>query len=261
MEREKINMQKIIVLAAGQGTRMNAELPKVLMPLAGKPMIEYLIQSIIKSGTDNHPIVVVSPDNQDVIKNALKNYNCQYAIQEKQLGTGHALICAKKLISKEASDIICFYGDHPFVRPETIKKLAKSHCGVIIIATNIVSNFNGWKKNFYHWGRILRYNGNIEAIIEFKDATDEVKNIKEVNPGFYCFNRKWLWGNIEKLSNNNVQEEYYLTDLINLAFGQEKKIDSILINSEEAIGINNKEELAVAEKMIADVKCEKVICR
>ncbi|MEA3463625.1 MAG: NTP transferase domain-containing protein [Patescibacteria group bacterium] len=252
-------MKKIIVLAAGQGTRMNAELPKILMPLAGKPMIEYLIQSIIKSGADNQPIVVVSPDNKDVIKNALKNYNCQYAIQKRQLGTGHAMMCAKKYINKEASNIICFYGDHPFVKAETIKRLSKSYCGIITIATTIVSNFNDWKKNFYHWGRILRYKGQIEAIIEFKDATNEVKKIKEVNPGFYCFNRKWLWSNIEKLNNNNAQKEYYLTDLINLAFKQEQAINSILINSEEAIGINNKEELLTAEKIIAEAKHKKII--
>lgn len=243
-------MKKIIVLAAGKGKRMGGELPKVLAPLAGKPMIERLIQAIIKSGVDSRPIIVVSPDNQSIISKALEQYNCRYAIQDRQLGTGHAVNCAKELVGEEASDVICFYGDHPFVKPETIKNLAESRQGIITIATTIVPDFNDWRKNFYHWGRILRYNGRIEAIIEFKDATDEVKNIKEVNPGFYCFNSEWLWQNIKELTNKNAQGEYYLTDLINLAFRQKEKINSISIDPREAVGINTPEELEIAKGLI-----------
>lgn len=243
-------MKKIIVLAAGKGKRMGKELPKVLVPLAGKPMIERLIQAIIKSGVDSRPIIVVSPDNQSIISKALEQYNCRYAIQDRQLGTGHAVNCAKELVGEEASDVICFYGDHPFVKPETIKNLAESRQGIITIATTIVPDFNDWRKNFYHWGRILRYNGRIEAIIEFKDATDEVKNIKEVNPGFYCFNSEWLRQNIKELTNKNAQGEYYLTDLINLAFRQKEKINSISIDPREAVGINTPEELEIAKGLI-----------
>src|SRR3990167_5747619 len=106
-------MKKIIILAAGQGKRMRRELPKVLAKLKGKPMIEYLVKSCIESGVDASPIIVVSPDNKEIIGQSLAEYNCQYAIQAEQLGTGHALACAQSLIDNSVDHIICFYGDHP----------------------------------------------------------------------------------------------------------------------------------------------------
>jgi bifunctional UDP-N-acetylglucosamine pyrophosphorylase/glucosamine-1-phosphate N-acetyltransferase len=243
-------MTKIVILAAGKGKRMKDELPKVLVPLKGKPMIEYLIQSIINSGVDSRPVIVVSPDNKDLIKEELKNYNCKYAVQDKQLGTGHALLCAKDVISEAAENIIVFYGDHPFVKSETIKKLAEIHEGDITMMTTKVEDFQGWRKNFYSWGRIIRENNEIQSIVEFKDAGVKEREVKEVNPGFYCFNKDWLFSNIEKLENNNAQKEYYLTDLIKIASEQNIKINSMLIDAREAIGINSREELEIAEGLI-----------
>ena len=184
-------MTKVVILAAGKGTRMDDELPKVLVPIKNKPMIGYLVESVINSGVDKEPIIVVSPDNHQIIKKALKKYTCQYAIQEEQLGTGHAIACAQKLISDKVDHIISFYGDHPFVKAKTIKNLAASNNGCVCIVTTEVKDFKDWRKNFYYWGRILRYNKKVEAIIEFKDATKEAREIKEVNPGFYCFNNYW----------------------------------------------------------------------
>jgi bifunctional UDP-N-acetylglucosamine pyrophosphorylase/glucosamine-1-phosphate N-acetyltransferase len=236
-------------LAAGKGTRMDDSLPKVLVPVKGRPMIEYLIQSIADSGVCKDPTIIVSPGNKDLIKEALKRYGCRYAIQNEQLGTGHALACAKGFVGEEAKNIIVFYGDHPFVKPQTIKKLAEAHKGSITMMTTELEDFNGWRKNFYNWGRIIRDGNKIKEIIEFKDANREEKEIKEVNPGFYCFNSEWLWENIKRLENKNAQKEYYLTDLIKIAFKQGLKIDSLPINPKEAIGINSKEELEIAEKL------------
>lgn len=241
---------QIIVLAAGLGKRMHAEVPKVLVPIKGRPMIEYLIRSIISSGVCKKPIVVVSPDNNYIIKQALKDYDCQYAIQDKQLGTGHALACTKKLIDKETKRIISFYGDHPFVKADTIKKLASCPQGIVTIMTTVISDFNDWRANFYHWGRIIRNDNKIKEIVEFKDATEEEKKINEVNPGFYCFDNEWLWNNIDKLNNRNSQEEYYLTDLIKIAFDQGAEINSCQIDPREAVGVNTKEELEIAEGLI-----------
>lgn len=245
--------KKIIILAAGKGTRMGADLPKVLVPMSGKPMLEHLLRAVKESGVDNEPVIVVSPDNIEVIKKCLKDYNCAYAVQKEQLGTGHAVSCAKDLIG-QADEVICFYGDHPLVKPETIKNIADSHKGIITIATTTVPNYEDWRRGFYHWGRIIRFKNQIEAIIEFKDATEEVKNITEINPAFYSFNNKWLWENIKELKNKNAQKEYYLTDLINLAFRQKNKIHSISIKPEEAIGVNTLDELAVAEKLMNSKK-------
>lgn len=240
--------KKIIILAAGKGTRMGSDLPKALALVSGKPMLEHLLLAVNESGVDDEPIVVVSPDNIEAIKKCLKNYNCTYAVQKEQLGTGHAVSCAKDLIG-QTGETICFYGDHPLIKPKTIKNLADYHRGIITIATTAVQDYNDWRKGFYHWGRIMRYGKEIEAIIEFKDATEAVRQIKEINPAFYSFNNKWLWDNIKKLNNKNIQQEYYLTDLINLAFRQKNIIHSIPISPEEAIGVNTLEELAVAEKL------------
>ncbi len=242
-------MTKIVVLAAGKGVRMKSDLPKVLAPLKGRPMIEYLIRSISDSEVDREPIIIVSFENKNLIKPALKRYNCQYAIQDEQLGTGHALACAKDLMSGTAENVVVFYGDHPFVKSETIKKLAEVHDGVITMMTVKLKDFNDWRKNFYSWGRVLREGDKIKEIMEFKDANDQEKEIKEVNPGFYCFDKNWLFKNIEKLKNDNNQKEYYLTDLIKIASEQNILINSMLIDSREAIGINSKEELEAAEKL------------
>lgn len=242
-------MKKIVILAAGKGKRMGAEIPKVLIPIKGKPMIEYLIESIIASGVDDKPILVVAPDNIELFKKTLSGYDCLYALQDQPLGTGHALSCAKDYL-ENADGVISFYGDHPFVKPETIKRLSDCCSGVITMMTTEVNKFDGWELNFIQWGRIVRKNDEIEAIVEYKDASEEIKSIKEVNPGFYCFNNEWLQENIDKLKNNNAQGEYYITDLVHLAFEQGHKIKSIKIDTKEAMGINSQQELEIAKKII-----------
>ncbi|MFA4833989.1 MAG: NTP transferase domain-containing protein [Patescibacteria group bacterium] len=244
---------KIVILAAGKGARMNSSLPKVLVPLAGRPIIEYLLRSIIEAKVDGRPIIVVSPDNKEIMAETLAKYNCDFAIQEEQLGTGHAFASARSLFGPEAKNVISFYGDHPFVLPEAVKKLADSHQGVITMVTVKLDDFNDYKKNFYQWGRIVRgEDGEVKKIVEFKDATEEEKEIKEVNPGFYCFDKNWVCDNIDKLKNDNKQKEYYLTDLVGLAFTQNHKINTITIDPRQAVGINSPEELAIAEKLIKE---------
>ncbi|OGF23632.1 hypothetical protein A3H09_02585 [Candidatus Falkowbacteria bacterium RIFCSPLOWO2_12_FULL_45_13] len=244
-------MDKIVILAAGKGRRMKSELPKALVKLQGKSMIEYLVKPCLESGVDSEPIIVVSPDNQKVISRALSKYNCRYAIQSEQLGTGHALACAESLIDKSVERIICFYGDHPFIKAETVKNVAARDNGAITMMTVKLEDFAGWRKCFYHWGRIKRdKSGQVVASIEFRDASEEVRKIKEVNPSMYCFQSRWLWENLKKIDNHNAQSEYYLTDLVKLAFEQNLQIDSFYLDAAEAIGINSPEELAIAESLI-----------
>ena len=243
-------MNKIVILAAGKGTRMKCELPKALIKLKGKPMIEYLVESCIKSGVDASPIIVVSPNNKEIISQALTKYNCRYAIQKEQLGTGHALSCAKDLVDEAVDHIICLYGDHPFFRAETIMKLSQSHNGPITMITTEVGDFNDWRKCFYYWGRIVRKDGKVKENVEFKDASEEIRKIKEVNPSMYCLANSWLWENLTKLRNHNAQHEYYLTDLVKLAFEQNLSINTFNIDVKEVMGINSPEELAVAETLV-----------
>ena len=243
-------MNKIVVLAAGKGSRMKCDLPKVLIPLKGKPIIQYLVEPILKSGVDDKPIIVVSPDNHDIIKSALKQCSCQYVLQHKLLGTGHALACAVKVIPDKVDYVVSFYGDHPFLTPETIKRIANVNSHRITMMTVRVDDFNDWRQGFYHWGRIIRNNNKIKEIIEYKDACQKVREMKEVNPGFYRFQLNWLKENINKLSNENAQGEYYLTDLIKMGANQNYEIGSMRIDARDAIGINTQEELKRAEKML-----------
>ncbi|MFA4942406.1 MAG: NTP transferase domain-containing protein [Patescibacteria group bacterium] len=244
-------MNQVIILAAGKGTRMGSDLPKVLIPIKGKPIIQYLIESVLISGSSPKPIIVVSPDNQKIIRDALKEYDLDYVVQEEQLGTGHAVSCAKKLLqNSEIEKTLILYGDHPFIKPTTIQRIVGIHNYPVTMVTTQVDNFEGWYQNFIHWGRIIRVNDQIKEIIEFRDASPEQQAIKEINPALFCFDNTWLWKNIELLETNNQQREYYLTDLIKIATSQEIEINSLKIDPEEAIGINNLEELTIAEKLL-----------
>ena len=244
-------MNKIIVLAAGKGIRMNSDLPKALVPLAGKPIVEHLLKAVKYSGVNIKPILVVSPDNKKIIQEALSEYGCEYAIQKEQLGTGHAVSVACGFIDEQTDKVVVFYGDHPFVKPDTIKKLFEIHKGVITMMTAKVPDFNDWRHSFLHWGRIVRDKQNkIKAIVEFKDATVEQKEIKEINPSFFCFDGQWLKENIKKLKNENNAKEYYLTDMVSIASLQGHEINDLLIDVNEVMGINSVEEIKLAEKLL-----------
>lgn len=246
-------MTRIIILAAGKGTRMNSELPKVLVPLNGRPMIKYLMDSVKAAAIDPRPIIVVSPDNKNVISRELSDYDLEYAVQTEQLGTGHAVACARDFLSDETKNILVLYGDHPFIKTESIKNFASTNPEALTMMTTSLPDFNDWRQNFYHWGRIVRSangTGTIETIIEFKDASEEQKTITEVNPALMCFNKKWLLENIDKLRDDNKQKEYYLTDMVKLAFNQGHRIETININPREAIGVNSLEELKNAVELM-----------
>ncbi len=242
---------RVVVLAAGKGTRMNSDIPKVLMPFHGKPMVQHLLASIQSSGVDSRPVVIVGYEAELIMK-TLGGEN-DYVRQKEQLGTGHALQCAEPLLAGKASDIIVLYGDHPFVKAETIAKLRSLHeretC-VLSLLTSVVEDFDEWRKPFYDFGRVIRdQNGDITAITELKDATPEEREIREVNPALYCFRAEWLWPNLKKIGNTNAKHEYYLTDLVRLAIEGGEKIASMDISPLESIGVNTPEHLELAKEL------------
>ncbi len=246
-------MTQIVILAAGRGTRMNSDLPKALVPLKGKPMIKYLLDSVVAAKIDSMPIVIVSPDNKNIISEALSGYSLQYALQTEQLGTGHAVACAKELIKPETDNIVVLYCDHPFLTAESLKKIATERIQTVKVMTTKLSDFDSWRHNFYHWGRFIRNDKKeIERIVEFKDASPEEQAIIEVNPGFMAFSNSWLWPHISLLSNNNSQHEYYLTSLPGIAFEEGYKVSSVDIEPHEAMGVNSQEELKIAESLIKE---------
>jgi bifunctional UDP-N-acetylglucosamine pyrophosphorylase / glucosamine-1-phosphate N-acetyltransferase len=243
---------RFIILAAGKGSRMGANLPKALIPIGGKPILQHLHESVMESGVDGIPVVVVGHERAQLCEGF--NGKCQYVVQEKQLGTAHAVQVCQEAVD-DADAIIVLYGDHPFVSAQALRDLAelhKSSGGVLTMMTTTVPSFEAWE-NYRHWGRVLRdAHGHISAIREYKDAMESEREIKEVNPGLYCFNTKWLWENIGQIKNINASEEYYLTDLIELAVVQGHNIATMGIDPEESVGVNTPQELDIAERLLRE---------
>lgn len=243
MSNQKVSA---IVLAAGKGTRMKSDLIKVLHPLAGIPMI-YYVMDLLKSFSLDKIAIVVGYQSEKV-KSALfewkKTSNIEFDIilQEEQLGTGHAVLCTKKLFENYKGKIVILYGDVPLLKKETINemidKLNNNEDAVLAILTAILENPTGY-------GRILRNEkGEIKKIIEEKDASLEERKIKEINSGIYCVDKDFLFYALNKLDNKNVQGEYYLTDIVEIAVRENRKVVTIIAkNSNEVIGINDKFEL------------------
>jgi len=237
--------QTFIVLAAGEGKRMKSKYSKVVQKIMGKPMILYLIDEIEKNFEDSEIVVVVGNKKEDVCK-VLEGRNVKFAHQEKQLGTAHAVMCAMDMVSKQAEDVFVLYGDAPFIKADTLKRISekrKKENASLCLLTAIF-------ENPYGYGRIISdENGNVLKIVEEKDATDEQKQIKEINPGFYCFVRDALEDVLAKIDNNNSQHEYYLTDSIEILNREGKKVVKILCDDNfEVMGINSRYELFLAEQ-------------
>ncbi|MFA5109203.1 MAG: sugar phosphate nucleotidyltransferase [Patescibacteria group bacterium] len=244
-------MTRIIILAAGKGTRMNSELPKTLVPLKNRPMIKYLLDSVTATGIDPGPLIVVSPDNKEIISRELTDYSVGYAVQDRPLGTGQAVSCVEDFLSEEIKNVLVLYGDHPFFRSESIRKFILTKPESLAMMTVKLPDFDDWRRNFYHWGRIIRdEKGQIIKITEFKDASEEERAITEVNPAVMCFNRDWLFKNLKRIKNDNKSQEYYLTDLVKIAFEEGFVIGSVAVGPQEAMGINSPEELKIAESLL-----------
>ncbi len=246
------NTTRIIILAAGKGTRMKSALPKVLVPLSGIPLVKHVLKAIEKSKVDKKPVVVIGYKKSKVKKELGKNYD--YVTQKQQLGTGHAIMSAENLLKGKTNNVIVLPSDHPFISSSTIKKLIKKHLesgAKITMATTKLTDFKNWRSVFYNsFSRIIRNKkGEIIKDVQVRDANSEEKKVTEVNPIYFCFNAEWLWKNLKNLKTDNDQKQYYQTDLIGMAMQQGEKIESINIDPREALAANSKEELEVLEKI------------
>jgi len=248
------NKIQIIILAAGKGTRMKSDIPKALTPFRGKTFLEHILDTVKKLNPEIKPIIVVG-HKKELIKEALgKSYI--YAEQNEQLGTGHAVMSARNAIEPQHEIVIVLSADQPLVSKETLEKIIEKHLEkkpTITIGTVIVPDFEDWRMGLNHFGRIIRgSNGLVKKIVEFKDANNKEKEIKELNPALYAFDANWLWNNIDKLKNNNTQTEYLLTDLIKIACEQNKKIEALpIVNIIEALQPNCQEELETLERIVS----------
>lgn len=249
-------MEKIIaiILAAGKGKRMGSaegsDIPKVMFEIADKPMIEYSIKNIQDAGINN--IVLVVGYKKEMIINHLGS-NIDYAVQEEQLGTGHAVAMAKNQVANKSKWVLICYGDMPFYQPGTIKELIEKVEQEQPTMGMLTVRFED--PEFWAYGRIVRDSDNlIIRNIEQRDCSPDELKIKDCNPSFYIFDNIWLWQNILKLGTQNTQKEYYLTDLIALAAKESGVVGIQVENEWEAFGINNQEQLKEAETILAESK-------
>ena len=243
---------KIVILAAGKGTRMKSEEPKALTMFKGKPFLEHILNTIKKISPNIKPIIVVGYKKERV-KEVLGEDQI-YTEQTKQLGTGHAVLSAKKAILSPHETILVISADQPRISKETIERIIEKHSEknpTITLATVTVPDFEDWRAGLYYFGRIIRgNNGQIERMVELRNSSEIEKKITELNAAVYAFDAKWLWDNIEKLNTKNTIGEYLLTDLIHVAFSQNKKIETIEVaDIHEAIQPNSQEELEILERI------------
>lgn len=244
-----------VILAAGKGTRMNeglaSPIPKVMFEIAGKPIAFWDIKLIRDAGIEK--VVLVVGYKKELLEDYFKD-EVEYAVQEQQLGTGHAAASARPLLEGKAENIIVFYGDNPLYKPETVKKLIELYekeRPTVALLSVIFEN-----PKFWAFGRIVKdESGNVIDIVEQKDCTPEQLEIKESNPGFYIFDAKWFWENCGKITTENAQGEYYLTDIIKIAASQGKKIISMPVSETiEGLGINTPEQQKKAEEVLLERK-------
>lgn len=244
----------VVILAAGHGTRMKSSTPKVMHFLHGKPLVAHVVEKVEQSGICEKPVIVVSGDHS-LVQDFLGD-RALYAIQAKQLGTGHATACAEEVLGTTFQHVIVLYGDMPFISPASIRRLAERHLerdNTVTLMTITVPNFEGEYSPFYTFGRIIRSteDGHITKIVEKKDCAKEELQIRELNASYFCFKASWLWDTLKKLDNNNAQKEFYLTDLIKIAIEDGEKISSIDIEPKETLGVNSPEDLVVAHDVVS----------
>ncbi len=235
---------RVIILAAGKGTRMNSDLPKVLHKLQGKTLIDYVIDEseLLKP---KETILVVGYKKERVIKHTESRINLKYAIQEEQLGTGHAVLQTKKLLKNKKGHMLILYGDVPNIKASTLLPVVDNH----IINNRDLTLITAEIDDPTGYGRIIRdKKGNLLKIIEEKDCNNNEKKIKEWNPGIYIFKTEEVFKILDNIKTNNASKEYYLTDAIGLAQQSNMQIKAIKIaNSGEVIGINTADQLKELE--------------
>lgn len=241
---------QIIILAAGKGTRMGrSDLPKVLVPIKNKSIILHLIENLGQL-QNSLPYVVVVGFQYQLVQSMLGNKHI-YAFQQGQFGTGHAVLSAKEKATGE--NILVLYGDMPFIKSETLLNLINLHeskSSLFTMLTTEVPNFEDLYASFSGFGRIIRDQlGELLQIKEFVAANEIERQIKEVNPGIYLFDAKWLWHNIDQIEKNK-QGEYYLTDLMEIAVKRGVKINTLKVDPMEVFGINTPQQLQQAENLI-----------
>ena len=233
-----------LVLAAGKGTRMQSNVPKVLHEICGKPLLGHVLDAIAGAGI--RKVVVVVGHGEKEVRSFISN-RVGTVRQFPQAGTGHAVLCAERVLSRWNGLVLILPGDAPCVQPETIREMIRSHERSKALATVLTARV----KEPHGYGRVLRSGGQVRGIREELDATDEERKINEVNSGIYLFDGKALLKHLRALKRNKLKKEYYLTDAVETLVKEGKEIFGFQVSDEkEALGINSRWDLAMAEHVL-----------
>ena len=241
----------VIILAAGKGTRMRSSLPKVLQPLAGRPLLGHVIETAKKLNADN--IITIYGHGGDRVQTAFAQQDIKWVEQAEQLGTGHAVQMTLPVLPHDGVSLI-LSGDVPCINPVTLQKLldATAETGIGLVTLTLL-DANGY-------GRIVRENGEIQAIVEHKDASEEQRQIKEINTGIYAVSNAKLHQWLPNLSNDNAQGEYYLTDIVAMALADGIQVASV--GPEQAFGVegvNDRVQLAALERQFQSYQAKQLM--
>ena len=239
MNSNNKNALAVAILAAGKGTRMESDLPKVLHKVGGKPMVSHVIQRAVELGAEK--IVSIIGYQHELVKETIGNEPTQFAIQLEQLGTGHAVLQCASQLSEFDGSILVLSGDVPLISYDTLQNLLETHNTSATKATllsAIVEDATGY-------GRVIRnLQGNLDRIVEHKDANEDELNMNEMNAGIYVFDCKTLFELLPQVGNNNSQGEYYLPDVLSLILDQGGKVAIEKTNNiTEIQGVNTIQQL------------------
>ena len=233
-----------LILAAGEGKRMKSATSKVLHKVCGKEMVNHVIDIMRKAGFQDVNVIVGK--GKDQVMSKTSDREVSFSVQEEQLGTGHAVLCAKEFLEGKEGTVAIFTGDAPLIREETVSSMLSSHVEgsySATLLTSVIEDPTGY-------GRVKRAGDDVEKIIEHKDCSSEELLLKEVNAGMYMFDVKELLLALDLLKNDNAQGEYYLTDVIEIMKGKNLKIGASITQFDETRGVNSRGQLAEAEAIL-----------
>lgn len=234
-----------IILAAGKGTRMKSDKSKLVHKIYGKEIVLRSYENTKKAGIDN--IIAVVGHLKEQVKDVLKD-RVKYVYQEEMLGTGHAVMQAKEFLQGKKGKVVVLNGDVPILRPETIRNLVEKSITNKEYATLLTAIYD----NPYGYGRIIRdEGGNVEGIVEEKDATEMQRKIKEINAGIYCFDIEELLKALDSINNDNASGEYYITDVIKIMNDNGLKTGAVIVeDNTEILGVNDRVQLEILTKIL-----------
>jgi bifunctional UDP-N-acetylglucosamine pyrophosphorylase / glucosamine-1-phosphate N-acetyltransferase len=238
----------VILLAAGQGTRMRSALPKVLHTLGGKPLFLHALETAQRLQPKS--VAVIIGHGAEAVRQAYSGADVDWRVQEQQIGTGHAVLTARPVFADFSGDLLILSGDVPLIREATLTALLEHHRGAKAALTLLTASL----ENPQGYGRIVRAgDGKITATVEEKDASETQRKIREVNAGVYVASAQFLFAALSDVKNNNQQGEYYLPDIVGIGLAQGKVIETLQVDDpREMMGVNTREELAFMEKTLRE---------